>query len=82
MIIKENLAEDADYVFTLFNPNDQRYNLQKHFGTQIRDTNGNEIYPNLITAHLVESRHCVYPQHFALNMFGGIKNFEVNKLIN
>lgn len=75
-----NLAEDADYVFTMFNPNDQRYNLKKHFGTVIADGEGNPIFPNLRTVHLVESRHCEFPQHFATNMMGGIKNFEQIKL--
>jgi len=74
-----NLAEDADFVFTIFNPNDQRYNLKKHFGTIIRDSKDNPIFPNLRTLHLVESRHCEFPQHFRTNMFGGIKNFELLK---
>jgi hypothetical protein len=71
-----NLAEDADYVFTIFNPNDQRYNLKKHFGTILQDSKGNPFLPNLRTVHLVESRHCIFPQHFQTNMFGGLKNFE------
>jgi hypothetical protein len=74
-----NLAEDADYVFTIFNPNDQRYNLKKHFGTIIRDSRDNPIFPNLRTIHLVESRHCEFPQHFRTDMFGGLKSF---KLLN
>jgi hypothetical protein len=72
-----NLAEDADYVFTIFNPNDQRYNLKKHFGVVIKDSRDNPIYPNMRSVHLVESRHCEFPQHFRTNMFGGIKNFEL-----
>lgn len=71
-----NLAEDCDYVFTLMNPNDDRYNLKKHFGEVIKDPSGNELYPNLRTVHLVESRHCNYPQHFKTNMIGSYKNFE------
>lgn len=74
-----NLAEDADFVFTVFNPNDQRYNLKKHFGVVIADSQGNPIFPNLRTIHLVESRHCEFPQHFKTNMYGGIKNFELLK---
>lgn len=76
MITKENLAEDADYVFTMFNPNDERYNLKSHFGVEIKDKFNNELFPNLRTIHLVESRHCKYPQHFRVNMFGGLKTFE------
>lgn len=74
-----NLAEDADYVFTIFNPNDQKYNLKKHFGVVIRDSKDNPIFPNIRTVHLVESRHCDFPQHFRTNMYGGIKNFELLK---
>ena len=70
-----NLAEDADYVFTLFNPNDTRYNLKEHFGLKIKDTKNNEFYPNLRTIHLVESRHCDFPKHFKVNMFGNYKSF-------
>lgn len=75
-----NLAEDADYVLTMMNPNDDRYKLNKHFGVQIKDRAGNELYPNLRTIHLVESRHCVYPQHFKVNMRGNLKSFEQLKI--
>lgn len=71
-----NLPEECNYMFTMFNPNDERYNLNKHFGKNIKDGHGNELFPNMRTLHLVESRHCTYPQHFRLNMFGNIKNFE------
>lgn len=71
-----NLAEECDYLFTLFNPNDERYNLQRHFGKNIKDGKGNDIYPNLRTVHLVENRHGEFPQHFRVNMIGNIKNFE------
>ena len=71
-----NLAEDCDYLFTLFNPNDERYNLKKHFGAKIKADNGDILYPNLRSVHLVESRHCMFPQHFRVKMQGGIKNFE------
>ena len=74
-----NLAEDADFIFTIFNPNDIRYNLKKHFGVIIKDSKDNPIYPHLRTVHLVESRHCEFPQHFRTNMFGGLKNFELIK---
>jgi|VirMetMinimDraft_7_1064189.scaffolds.fasta_scaffold00418_14 hypothetical protein len=71
-----NLAEDADYVFTLFNPNDERYNLSKHFGKVIKDSDGNELYPDMRTVHLVEARHCEFPKHWRVNMKGTYKNFE------
>lgn len=71
-----NLAEDCDYMFTIFNPNDDRYNLPKHFGKAIKDRNNNLLYPNMRSIHLVENRHGPYPQHFRVNMFGTIKKFE------
>ena len=70
-----NLAEDCDYLFTMFNPNDDKYNLNKHFGLVIRDSEKNVIYENLKTIHLVESRYCEYPQHFRVNMLGNLKAF-------
>ena len=76
-----NISEDADYVITMFNPNDDRYGLKKHFGLDIRDSADNLLYPNMRTLHLVESRHCVYPQHFRVNMFGNLKKFEQLKII-
>jgi len=72
-----NIAEDCDYLFTLFNPNDERYNLNKHFNLEIKDSAKNILYPELRTIHLVESRHCEFPQHFRVNMQGAIKNFEL-----
>lgn len=70
-----NMSEDADYVFTMFNPNDSRYKLKKHFGLELLDSAGNQLYPNLRTMHLVEARHCEYPQHFRVVMEGGTKSF-------
>jgi len=75
-----NLSEEANHVFTMMNPNDDKYNLRKHFGEKIKDAKGNQLYPNMRTFHLVESRHTYYPQHFRLNMYGGTKTFEQLKL--
>lgn len=71
-----NLSEEADYLITLFNPNDDRYKLNEHFGLKIKDEAGNILFPKLRTAHLVESRHTKYPQHFKMNMLGNVKAFE------
>ncbi len=70
-----NLGEDCDYLLTLFNPNDDKYNLKEHFGLKIKDNSGNPLFPNLKTIHLVSSRHCEFPKHYAINMFGNIKEF-------
>jgi hypothetical protein len=71
-----NFSEECDHLFTMFNPNDERYNLSKHFGLKIKDKDNNLLYPNMRSVHLVESRHVVFPQHFRVNMFGNIKTFE------
>lgn len=75
--IKEtgNLSEDSNYVITLFSPNDDRYKLKKHFDLIIRSTNDMLLYPNMMSIHLVESRHCKYPQHWRVNMLGEVKKF-------
>lgn len=70
-----NLSEECNHLFTLFNPNDEKFNLTKHFGLQIKDDAGNLFYEGLRTAHLVESREVVFPQHFRFEMQGNIKNF-------
>lgn len=79
MVITENLGEDADYVFTTFNPNDDKYSLKEHFNLAIKDSRGNKLYPHLRTIHLVSSRHCEFPRHYKTNMFGNVKSFETVK---
>lgn len=71
-----NLAEDCDVMFTVFNPNDDRFSLTKHFSKMIKDRSNNVLYPNYRSVHLVESRDTIYPRHFRLNMFGNIKKFK------
>lgn len=77
-----NLSEDADFLFTMLNPNDERFNLTEHFGWKIRDKAGNPLYPKMRTIHLVESRHTEFPQHFRVNMVGGTKNFSKVKQLD
>lgn len=74
-----NLSEESTHVFTMFNPNDERYNLNTHFGLKIKDSRRNELFPNLRTIHLVESRFVPYPQHFRVNMNGALKDFKLFK---
>lgn len=70
-----NISEDSDYVFTMMDPNDIRYNLKDHFGLPLKDK-GEIFYPNLRTIHLVESRDGNCPEHFRVNMLGQFKAFE------
>lgn len=63
-------------MFTMFNPNDERFKLTEHFGKIIKDGDGNELYPKMRTVHLVENRHGDSPEHFRLNMHGNVKRFE------
>jgi hypothetical protein len=80
--IKEtgNLSEESNYIFTMFNPNDDKYNLKKHFSLALKDIKNNLLYPNIRTIHLVESRHCSYPQHFRVDMIGATKQFKQLKI--
>ena len=71
-----NISEECNHLLTLLNPHDDRFNLNTHFGQKLRDASGNKIHPFLRTIHLVESRQVVYPQHFRVQMYGNIKNFE------
>lgn len=75
-----NLSEECDHLFTLFDPNDDKFNLTTHFGVKIKDSHGNELYPGMRTIHLVESRHVPFPQHFRVEMEGNIKNFNQLKI--
>lgn len=70
-----NLSEDVDFLFTTFNPNDTQYGIEYHFGRKLKRMNGDLMYPDRRTVHLVESRHSEYPQHFELNLMKGSKNY-------
>lgn len=65
-----NLSEDANFVITLFNPQDEKYNITKHFGIEL------ENYPNYRSIHLVESRNTPCPMHLSTQMFGNINLFK------
>jgi hypothetical protein len=65
-----NLSEEADYLITMFNPHDERYNISRHFQLDIKD------YPNYRSVHLVQSRDTECPIHMQLNAFFNIGYFE------
>jgi len=71
-----NISEEADYVITIFNPQDEKYNVKKHFGLDLCDENGNSAYPYYRSVHLVESRDTECPMHLKTNMFGNNNNFQ------
>lgn len=71
-----NLSEESDYIFTMMNPNDERYNLTKHFGLQIKSNNNEELYPGYTSIHLVESRDTECPRHFRSILKGNVGMFE------
>jgi len=65
-----NLSEDSDYLITLFDPQDEKYNIEKHFGYIL------ENYPNYRSIHLVESRDTECPQHLGTQMYGNVNVFK------
>jgi len=65
-----NLSEDGDYLITMFDANDPRYNIKQHFGLDITNI------PNYRSLHLVRSRHSEAPAHIQTKMFAGILKFE------
>lgn len=64
-----NLAEESTMLITMFNPNDEKYNLTKHFGVELAN------YPNYRSIHIAESRYTSCPLHIQTNMIGGINVF-------
>jgi hypothetical protein len=64
-----NLAEESTILMTLFNPNDEKYNLAKHFGVELKD------HPLYRSLHITESRYTECPVHIQLNMFGNVNYF-------
>ena len=58
-----NLSEECTIVLTMFNPHDEKYNLQTHFGHELKDN------PNYRSIHLVESRNTFCPAHIFVDMF-------------
>lgn len=64
-----NLAEESTILITMFNPNDEKYNLTKHFGVNNRE------YPDYVSIHIAESRKTESPQHIQNRMIGGVNTF-------
>lgn len=65
-----NFGEDCTTLITLFNPRDEKYNLDRHFGVDISQ------YPNYRSIHLVYSRDTECPKHLQTQMFGNVNYFK------
>lgn len=65
-----NLAEESTILMTLFNPSDEKYNLETHMGVTLADN------PNYRSIHITESRNTPSPMHIQTNMYGGVNYFE------
>lgn len=65
-----NIAEESTILITMFNPNDEKYNITKHFGIELAN------FPNYRSIHITESRYTECPAHIQTNMYGGINYFE------
>lgn len=64
-----NLAEESTILLTLFNPNDEKYNLTEHFDVDL------QTHPNYRSIHVTESRYTECPVHIQTNMYGNINLF-------
>ena len=64
-----NIAEECTVLMTLFNPNDEKYNITKHFGVELKE------FPKYRSIHITESRYTDCPVHIQTNMYGGINMF-------
>lgn len=71
-----NLSEEANIMFTMFNPNDPKYNIKRHFGLDLHDPSGNLLYPHFKSLHLVDAREVEAPLHFRLDMQGATNQFK------
>jgi hypothetical protein len=65
-----NISEETTVLLTLFNPQDEKYGLKKHFGMDISNL------PNYRSIHVADSRYTECPLHIQTNMYGGINYFE------
>jgi hypothetical protein len=65
-----NLSEESTMLLTMFDPNDEKYNLTKHFGLELAS------FPNYRSIHVTESRYTGGPFHIQTNMFGNTNMFE------
>lgn len=65
-----NISEESTILLTMFKPQDEKYNIKKHFGVELSS------FPNYRSIHLADSRYTECPKHIQTNMFGGINLFK------
>lgn len=70
-----NLSEEVNYMLTMFNANDDKYGIKKHFGLDLINSRGEMLHPYYRSIHLTDSRDTECPQHMQVNMYGGINTF-------
>ena len=66
-----NLAEDANFIITMMNPNDGKYQITKHFGCEVSLYQG-----KLNSVHIVRARNAEAPQHLLQLFEGQVAVFE------
>lgn len=55
---------------TMFNPADEKYNIEQHFGKAVNKFN------NYRSVHIVEARGKPCPRHLQYDFFGNISYFK------
>lgn len=66
-----NLGEDVNVLLTMFNPNDEKYNLSKHMDVDLT----NPLNSNYRSIHIADARDVESPVHIQTRMIGGINTF-------
>lgn len=64
-----NISEETTVLLTMFNPQDEKYNLKSHFGVDLSS------YPYYRSIHVADSRYTECPQHIQTNMYSNINLF-------
>lgn len=69
-----NISEESTILLTMFNPQDEKYGIEKHFGLELAP------YPNYRSIHIADSRYTECPQHIQTQMYGGVNLFTPIKI--
>lgn len=67
-----NLAEEATVLITMFNALDEKYNLSRHMGVDLKDT----MNYNYRSMHVVDARYVECPVHIQVRIFYGINTIK------